>query len=711
MLTTDQAFSSAGEVAAFEQAPPVGRGDRSGPRSPTSAGGAPSALELSGKALVEHIANHGERSTHWIKTPEGPKHIKAPLTGDKLFGHVSGSGHQCGIAPIPPGTSSTRVALFDLDSHKGETPWPEMQRVARDVTARALRDGMHLIPFRSSGGQGIHLYALWGGPQDAYSVRALLTDILRDCGFEIGTGGISKLEIEAYPKTLEPAADKFGAMFVLPLGRKGQSVPLDPDTMDVRDRNAIVRVVASEPVEIVLPPARPERTSTLAPASLKTIESALAAIPNGDLDNVGYEKWRDVGYAVHAGSNASEDGFALWDDWSARNSKHDSEFARREVWDRADTDRPGGITVGYLFKLAGEHEWTESCEDDFDDVSDAANDDQAYGDRFHIIERDERAARPRPKWRIKNVLPERGTAMVFGASGSGKSAVVLDVCASIDRGLPWRGNRVTKGRVVYVAAEGADDFLLRMEANEQHHGYALDIGVIAASPNLLSKPDVGALGRRLKARGVDVLVLDTWARVTAGANENSGEEMGLALKHCEQLQRDLDCLVVIVHHSGKNAEKGARGWSGLKAAVDTEIEITRDGETRKLRISKQKGGRDGDSYPFKLHTVCLGKDEDGDDITSIVVEPCEAVRVVKAPKGPNEKIVLKAVHDLTDFSTEADGGVKVGDVLKEATSHMAKGDRDRRREYARAALLSLQADGFVAVDETDNVSRVRACNL
>ena len=58
----------------------------------------------------------------WAKRDGKMSHSRRPLTPDKLAHHVNG-GPAYGAAQIEPGASTTRVALVDLDSHKGETPW------------------------------------------------------------------------------------------------------------------------------------------------------------------------------------------------------------------------------------------------------------------------------------------------------------------------------------------------------------------------------------------------------------------------------------------------------------------------------------------------------------------------------------------------------------------------------------------------------------
>mgnify|MGYP003346413027 CR=1 FL=1 len=117
--------------------------------------------------------------------------------------------------------------------------------------------------------------------------------------------------------------------------------------------------------------------------------------------------------------------------------------------------------------------------------------------------------------------------------------------------------------------------------------------------------------REARRTARDVVIVDTWAQTTPGANENSGEDMGKALAHCKGIHRATGAMVMLVHHSGKDASRGARGWSGLRAAADVELEVVRADEARSLTVTKLKDGEDGAEFAFRLESVVLGLDEDG----------------------------------------------------------------------------------------------------
>ena len=177
--------------------------------------------------------------------------------------------------------------------------------------------------------------------------------------------------------------------------------------------------------------------------------------------------------------------------------------------------------------------------------------------------------------------------------------------------------------------------------------------------------------------------------------------MGRYLRNCKKLHRAAGALVLLVHHSGKDESKGARGWSGIRAAADAEIEISSMGITRTAQITKQKDGDDSAAFDFKLNKVFLGTDEDGEEISSCVVDflphGSAASNRSRTPKGKLEKTVYKAVKELIDLDGPA---VEVEEVINHVSAgmpHDPKSGRDRRREVIRRAITSLGTSGFVEI--------------
>lgn len=431
--------------------------------------------------------------------------------------------------------------------------------------------------------------------------------------------------------------------------------------------------------------------------SIAQIEQCLEALPT----DLHYDDWLMVGMAIHCETRG--EGFEIWEEWSTHSSKYSNRDYNEERWRSFGKGNGSQVTGKSLVHLANEHgarislnapasaEEFESLVDDVQEVDATGEPPRFLFEPVHTFSSTQ--ALP---WIIKGVLPKAGLGVVYGASGSGKSFAVLDMGMAIARGCEWRGKKVRQGRVAYIAAEGADGFRKRLAAYAKHTGVDLatvPMTVLNAAPNLLEKQDAVDVAKGIKASGgADLIVIDTFAQTTPGANENAGEDVGKALGYCKRIHEVTGAMVLLIHHSGKDATKGARGWSGLRAAADAEIEVVREGDARALRLTKSKDGEDGLEWGFALEVVQVDVDEDLEPITSCVVVEAQMPVVGAGPTkrlGPVEKVVNEVIQEFAQAQTE---GIEVGPVLAEAVKRMeppADGKRDSRKQRARRALEAL----------------------
>ena len=248
--------------------------------------------------------------------------------------------------------------------------------------------------------------------------------------------------------------------------------------------------------------------------------------------------------------------------------------------------------------------------------------------RFTVYSPAELRARPAIPWIIKGVLPRGGMAMLFGPSGLGKSFVTLDLVLAVARGVPWFGCKTNQCGVLWVAAEGSGSLGSRLDAYEKHHDINLDsvpFRAITAGVSLLHGDAWHIIEAVLERPGIGLIVLDTLNKSMGGGDENDSVDMGKFLTAVGQIAEETGATVLVVHHAGKDAAKGARGHSSLKAAVDTELELKKDGEQRLLSISKSRDGEDGKVFAFELLKIKLHVDEDLEDVNSCVIQPAEKV--------------------------------------------------------------------------------------
>jgi hypothetical protein len=419
--------------------------------------------------------------------------------------------------------------------------------------------------------------------------------------------------------------------------------------------------------------------------------------------------------ALHHECQGDDTGLTLWDEWSAGGGKYPSSEALKAQWESFDRPRPAGrrpVTMATVMRMAkqasqppgaatAEEVEAAVAETPAGDPKGAVATPEGFGGKYPIVSANVLSRRPPGEWLIKGILPRADVIVLFGASGSGKSFVALDLAAAIAQGIDWRGHKSIKGRVLVIAAEGGGGVGKRLKAYAKHHNLDLvdmDIGVIVAAPNFLHKEEIFEVVAAIRASGgVDLIIADTFAQVTPGANENAGEDMGLAMGNAKALREATGAPVLLIHHAGKDAARGARGWSGIKAAADAEIEIIKhEAGGREIRISKMKDGDDGLAWGFKLEVITVGRDADGDDITSCVAVDA-AVPLPPADDEPRsgvkqytrfETIVLDMV-DTIDKSRVSVPMEELIDLCIEAMPPPEEGERDSRRPSISRALQNL----------------------
>lgn len=253
---------------------------------------------------------------------------------------------------------------------------------------------------------------------------------------------------------------------------------------------------------------------------------------------------------------------------------------------------------------------------------------------------------------IKSVLAADTMSVVYGPSNSGKTFFALDMAFHLATGAPWRGRRVTQSSVLYLAAEGGRGVLNRVAALRVEHGICdVPLAIKRAGLDLLhDQADLqhivdlaGAVKLRLPDAPL-IIVIDTLSRIMAGGDENSAADMTALIRNIDAIREMTGAHVMLVHHTGKDTAKGARGHSSLRAATDTEIEVANDNGARAAMVTKQRDYAGGETFAFTLKSIPLGFDRDGEGVTSCVVETADAeeYRAQTAAKGVggNQKIVL-----------------------------------------------------------------------
>ena len=253
------------------------------------------------------------------------------------------------------------------------------------------------------------------------------------------------------------------------------------------------------------------------------------------------------------------------------------------------------------------------------------------------------------RWLVKRLIPLNSVGALYGLPNVGKSFVVFDLASHARRERDWFGRRVNGGDVLYLYAEGAEGIAGRAKAwADNNDAGGGNVAMMNPVPNLFSDTKAAkkiiAAARECEAESgqpVRLIIVDTLAAASTGADGSSDRDMGVVCDRLRQVADQLDCAVLVVHHSGKDVTKGMRGSSAILGAVDYSLLVEEKDGASSLSVEKMRDARKGQSIKFKLVEVVIGVDEDGENVTSCIVRPWEAGAAMSAVHDDEEPPPLK----------------------------------------------------------------------
>lgn len=290
---------------------------------------------------------------------------------------------------------------------------------------------------------------------------------------------------------------------------------------------------------------------------------------------------------------------------------------------------------------------------------------------------------------VEDLLTEGAASVIYGQSNSGKSFLAFDLAAAVATGRSWMARQCEQGAVICITLEGQHGARNRIRALQLSG--RLPEGTpffLCFAPVNLLDPTHGAEIKRLieniqavEPLPVRLIIIDTLARAMAGGDENSGKDMGEAVKTIDAARQATGAHICIIHHSGKDAARGARGHSSLRAAIDTEIEVIHpDGDKyRTATIVKQRDIATRPAICFSLDVVDVGTNRRGKPITScVVIEQDPIMAHTKGKPGAKLQFTCEMILALLPQAT-----IPAWEKVSMRDTGMSKDTfHDRKRECA-----------------------------
>ena len=259
-----------------------------------------------------------------------------------------------------------------------------------------------------------------------------------------------------------------------------------------------------------------------------------------------------------------------------------------------------------------------------------------------------------PKWLVERLIIENSLGFIFGAPGTVKTFLALDLSLSFATGRKeWWGRKVEhNGTVIYVSSEGFSDLKFRIMAWEQQRGVNADdasFRLIREGINFTKLEDIQKLLATIEAvvaetkTPVTAVIVDTVSRVLPGVDENLQKDMTMFVNGCDAVRRKFATTVIGLHHTARAGNM--RGSTVIPGAGDFVIEMRREpgAQEGSFYVSKLKAAQDGEEQHFKMVEVAVGM---AGEHTSVVLEPIDAQAA--AGGWPNTNMEQRVLYAITE---------------------------------------------------------------
>jgi hypothetical protein len=260
-------------------------------------------------------------------------------------------------------------------------------------------------------------------------------------------------------------------------------------------------------------------------------------------------------------------------------------------------------------------------------------------------------------WLVKGYIPKGAVGLLFGASGSFKTFIALDLGLHIANGINWLDVRTIQGPVFFIAGEGGASIVKRIEAWLKHKGISEFPKFFQVCPEPIKVDDqddldllIDSLSDRTRSLGQSpaLLVIDTLSQCSSGEEDSNTQMSNMLSNLISRIHGEFpDCVILFTHHPGHGNQKRMRGASALQANTDFVLYTEKNNKALRVRLDfvKLKDGEIPVPKEFELNKVELGIDEDGEAINSLVAVCSNKIfsGTARQSFGQYEKAIIKTL--------------------------------------------------------------------
>jgi hypothetical protein len=237
---------------------------------------------------------------------------------------------------------------------------------------------------------------------------------------------------------------------------------------------------------------------------------------------------------------------------------------------------------------------------------------------------------------LQGVLGAGEFSLFVAKPGTAKSVLVGDIGCHIAAGMDWHGRKVKQGLVVFYAAERKRLTERRVAAWRKKHGVTNIPFVVVGGKLDMTTGLIDAKTLAMTIKGLEeksghkcvLIILDTVTRTFGPGDQHQSRDMQRYVQSVDELNRATGAHVAAIHHSPWNDDRG-KGAIDLDGAIDVSFVVNVIGtglaKVFTLSCTGANDGEDGPVTSFRLESIALGTDADGNVTDAPVVVQADVV--------------------------------------------------------------------------------------
>lgn len=199
-------------------------------------------------------------------------------------------------------------------------------------------------------------------------------------------------------------------------------------------------------------------------------------------------------------------------------------------------------------------------------------------------------------WLVSDLLTTNELFLLAAGPRAGKSLLAMTLAKAVASGETFLDRPVLQGPVIYVRKEDGDS---KTKEREIAQGWSRGLPVAWLKKFKLSElPHLRELAEEIQPR---LIVIDTLSRVKDSMISESSAEMSQLLEPLQEMAEELDCCILLVHHTGKVSVDNAatidvfdtiRGSSAIRATCRGSLVLAAGERNYRLLVENGWGKHD-----------------------------------------------------------------------------------------------------------------------